>query len=63
MDKDEFYTHFCTVMRRCGHVKLKQIAAIGEVPLPQARKYLNELVKEGRIQKIGASRATSYLFK
>lgn len=62
MNKDEFYAHFCTVMRRCGSVKLKNIAAMGDVSVSQARKYLNELIKENKIKKIGDSRATEYIF-
>ena len=63
MDKEEFYYHFCTVMRRNGQVKLKQIAAIANVSVPQARKFLDELLEEGKIRKEGASRATVYVFQ
>lgn len=62
MEAEEFYQHFCTVMRRGGQVKLKQIAAIANVSVPEARRCLDQLVKIGKIKKIGASRSTAYVF-
>jgi hypothetical protein len=62
MDEEIFYQHFCTVMRRCGQVRLKNIAAISGVPIPEARKCLNRLVKSNKIKKIGAGPATAYMF-
>jgi predicted transcriptional regulator len=62
MDKEEFYYHFCSVMRRCGNVKLKNIAAIANVSVPKARTFLDELLEEGKIRKEGESRATVYVF-
>lgn len=62
MDENDFYYHFCNIMRRNGSVKLKQIASIAGVSLPESRKYLNSLLKHGKIKKMGASRATVYVF-
>ena len=62
MDKEEFYRHFCTVIRRRGQVKLKNIAALSDISVTQARKFLDELLKEGKIMKVGAGPSTSYIF-
>ena len=62
MDDEEFYQHFCAIMRRLGSVKLKNIAASANVSLPEARKSLNSLIKKGKIRKIGAGRSTAYTF-
>ncbi len=62
MEEEEFYYHFCTVMRRNGQVKLKQIAAIAGVSVPKARTLLDKLLASGKIKKEGESRATVYVF-
>lgn len=62
MEEDEFYQHFCSVMRRMGQVRLKNIAAIAGVSLQKARSCLNKLVKAKRIKKIGAGPSTAYVF-
>jgi Fic family protein len=62
MDEEEFYREFCTVMRRRGEVKLKNVSNIFEVPVTQARKHLNSLIKKKRIKKIGAGPSTAYVF-
>jgi hypothetical protein len=62
MDENEFYYHFCNVMRRHGSVKLKNISSSACVSLAEARKHLNNLIKQNRIKKTGQSRATAYVF-
>lgn len=62
MDENEFYYHFCNVMRRNGCVKLKHISNIAGVSVAEARKYLNSLLKQNKIKKVGQSRATAYVF-
>lgn len=62
MDEETFYQHFCSVMRRSGQVKLKNISAIAGVSIPEARRCLNALVKLKRIRKIGAGPSTAYVF-
>jgi hypothetical protein len=62
MEEEEFYYHFCAVMRRLGQVKLKNIAAIAGVSVPKARTLLDKLLASGKIKKIGNGRSTAYIF-
>ena len=62
MDEEEFYYHFCNVMRRNGNVKLKHISNIAGISEAEARKYLNALLEKKKIKKVGKSRASAYVF-
>jgi len=62
MDEEEFFREFCTVMRRRGEVKLKNLSNIFEIPEKEARKHINTLIKKNKIKRTGAGPSTAYLF-
>jgi len=60
--EESFYLHFCSVMRRQGYVKLKNISASLGISENEARKHLNSLIKKKKIKRIGAGPSTAYVF-
>ena len=44
-----------------GYVTSRQVAAACDVPIEKARHWLGWLVEEGRLQKVGQTKATRFM--